>query len=288
MAVGQFLAGLGLRPYTLYRVFKYSVYALLSYNIFLWFLEDHSAAAQTFGDTVTWTNVVEAYSATIDTLAWVILLLLFELETAVIPDEKLVGKGKWAPVGIRAICYFFIVYAAYGYWVKYELVANLIPFSAPDLCALIGTSFTYVVTLDEYAPVDAAACAALQSASLAQIVGTDIIGTQAALTDAIRLAIVDIVNATDWLLVVVLLEVEVFLQLRNLLTSRLLVLMKVLKGILYSVLFGAAVYWGIEGTFLDFWDAFLWLVAFIFIELNIFEWHEETQQAAAEQAEVTA
>ena len=145
-----------------------------------------------------------------------------------------------------------------------------------------------MVTLDEYAPIDAAACAALQSASLVQIVGTDIIGTQAALTDAIRLAIVDIVNATDWLLVVVLLEIEVFLQLRNLLTSRLLVLMKVLKGILYSVLFGAAVYWGIEGTFLDFWDAFLWLVAFIFIELNIFEWHEETQQAAAEQAEVTA
>ena len=38
-----------------------------------------------------------------------------------------------------------------------------------------------------------------------------------------------------------------------------------------------AAYWGFEGTFLDFWDAFLWLVAFIFIELNIFQWHEEAE-----------
>lgn len=33
----------------------------------------------------------------------------------------------------------------------------------------------------------------------------------------------------------------------------------------------AAIYWGIKGDFVDFWDAFLWLVAFIFIELNVFE-----------------
>ena len=46
---------------------------------------------------------------------------------------------------------------------------------------------------------------------------------------------------------------------------------------LYPVLFVAAVYWGFEGSFLDFWDAFLWLVAFVFIEMNVLEWHEERQ-----------
>ena len=288
MTASRFLSSLGLRPYTLYQVFKYTVYALLSYNIFLWFLEDHQAAAETFGNTITWTNVVEAYSATIDTLAWVILLLLFELETAVIPDEKLAGKTQWIPVGIRTLCYFFIVYAAYGYWVKYELVTNLVPFSIPDLCSLIGTGFTYIVTLDEYPAIDAAACTTLQGSPLVQVVGTQIIGTQAALDDAIRLAVVDVVNATDWLLVVVLLEVEVFLQLRSLLTKRLLLTMKAAKSILYAVLFAAAVYWGVEGTFLDFWDAFLWLVAFVFIEMNIFEWHEETQESVRGQTHVTA
>ncbi len=288
MTLGGFLAQLGMRPYTVFRIFKYSVYALLCYNVLLWFYEDHQAAAATFGDTVTWRNVVEAYSATIDTLAWVILLLLFELETAVIPDERLSGSGKWTLTGIRSVSYFFIVYAAYGYWVKYQLVTDLTPFSIVDVCGLIGSSFSYVATLDDYLPIDSVSCAAMQGQTLVRISGTEIIGTQGALADAIRLAVVDVVNAADWLLVVILLEVEVFLQLRSLLTTRLMLIMKVLKSILYLVLLGAAVYWGIEGTFLDFWDAFLWLVAFAFIEMNIFEWHEEAEQAAARHTQVTA
>jgi hypothetical protein len=39
----------------------------------------------------------------------------------------------------------------------------------------------------------------------------------------------------------------------------------------------AAIYWGIKGDFVDFWDAFLWLVAFVFIELNVFEWRRESK-----------
>jgi len=287
MTVGSFLEQLGIRPYTVYRIFKYSIYALLSYNVVLFFQDDHLAAAEIFGDAVTWRNVVEAYSATIDTLAWVILLLLFELETAVIPDYKLTGYRKWLPVSIRTLCYFFIIYAFYGYWVKYGLVTDLTAFSVTNVCSLVGFGFTYVAGLDEYLPLDATACAAMQGQPLFQIAGTQIIGTAAALDAAIKLAIVDVVNAGDWLLVVVLLEVEVYLQLRNLLTDRLLVIMKVLKGMLYLVLFGAAVYWGLKGDFLDFWDAFLWLVAFIFIEMNIFEWHEETRETLPEGAIAT-
>ena len=53
------------------------------------------------------------------------------------------------------------------------------------------------------------------------------------------------------------------------------------KFALYSLLLLAAIYWGIKGDLVDFWDAFLWLVAFAFIELNIFEWRHEDQAAAA-------
>ncbi|NJN61715.1 MAG: hypothetical protein HC795_09480, partial [Coleofasciculaceae cyanobacterium RL_1_1] len=53
------------------------------------------------------------------------------------------------------------------------------------------------------------------------------------------------------------------------------------KFVIYSVLFLAAVYWGFKGDFVDFWDAFLWLVAFIFIELNVFNWREETKRDLA-------
>ena len=52
------------------------------------------------------------------------------------------------------------------------------------------------------------------------------------------------------------------------------------KFILYALLLLAAIYWGVKGDFVDFWDAFLWLVAFVFIELNIFEWRQEANESA--------
>jgi hypothetical protein len=135
-----------------------------------------------------------------------------------------------------------------------------------------------VVTLDEYLPIDQAACTALQGQALLQIAGTDIIGTQTALNDAGLLAIVDVVNALDWLIIVALLEIEVNLQLKDKLTEKLMLTFKYTKGFFYFILLFCAAYWGFKSTFLDFWDAFLWLLAFIFIELNIFQWHSETEE----------
>lgn len=267
-----------LHPHRVYTLFKYAVYCLLAYNAFLFFQEDIAASAETFGDTVTWRNVVEAYSATFDTSAWVLLLLLFELETAVIPDEKLQGGLKWALTGIRGICYFFIFYAFYGYVVKLLLITNFAPFIIPDVCALVGTDWNFIADLDDYPPIDAAACLALQGQELFQVAGTKLIGTAEALDSARGLAVVDVVNASTWLIIVAILEAEVWMQLKDMLTDRLLFVGKLLKTFFYLLLFICAAYWGFEGTFLDFWDAFLWLVAFIFIEMNIFQWHEETEE----------
>jgi hypothetical protein len=272
-------AGKFLNSHRVFTFFKYAVYCLLTYNAFLFFQEDLAASAETFGDAVTWRNVVEAYSATIDTSSWVLLLLLFELETAVIPDHLLKGKLKWALTAFRGVCYFFIVYAFYGYCQKYLVITNLLPFSVADICSLVGTEWNFVVDLDDYPSIDAGACAALQGQELLRIANTEIIGTAEAFDSALGLAIIDIINASTWLIIVVLLEVEVWMQLKDALTDRLLKFGKVLKGFFYGLLFLCAAYWGFEGSFLDFWDAFLWLVAFIFIEMNIFQWHEETEEA---------
>ena len=267
-----------LNPHTVFRVFKYAIYILLAYNTFLFFQEDHAASAQMFGDTVTWRNVIEAYSATFDTAAWVVLLLLFELETAVIPDHLLKGKLKWLLKTLVGICYFIIAYSLYGYVYKYGVLTNLVPIDIDDICSLIGTDFTYVFDLDDYLPLDQAVCSAMNGQSVFQISGTEIIGTEAAMTDAIRLAGIDIVNAATWLVIVLLLQFEIMLQLNDRLTGSMMRASKYTKGFFYAILFVCAAYWGVKGSFLDFWDAFLWLVAFIFIELNIFQWHTETEE----------
>ena len=267
-----------LKPENLFRIFKYSIFALLAYDAVLFFEGDLIASAETFGENISWRNVIEAYSATFDTIAWVLLLLLFELETAIIPDHLLKGGLKWLLKSLSAVAYFFIIYSFYGYCVKYGVITDLVTFSIADVCSLVGTEFTHVVTLDEYMPLEAASCAALNGQPLFQIAGTQIIGTEQALVDATRLAIVDIVNAGDWLIIVALLEIEVFLQLKDILSDKMMMALKYTKGFFYLILFVCATYWGFKSSFLDFWDAFLWLLAFIFIELNIFQWHSETEE----------
>jgi hypothetical protein len=101
------------------------------------------------------------------------------------------------------------------------------------------------------------------------------------------LAWVDVINSADWILVCVVLEIEVRLQLRGNLSDQIMNVTKFAKFALYGVLFAAAAYWGYAGSFLDFWDAALWLFAFIFIELNVFEWQQETSQETAEEVLVS-
>jgi hypothetical protein len=222
--------------------------------------------------------VVEAFSATIDTSAWLVLLLVFEFETAIFTDEQLKGGLKWFLAVLKFVSYFLITYSFYGYVQKYFVITTLLPFSIADTCSLVGTGWNYVVSLDDYLPLDATACSAMQGQELFQVASTKIIGTREALDSAWGLAVIDIINAATWLAIVVMLETEVWMQLRDVLTDRLMKLGKYLKGLLYSILFIAATYWGFEGSFLDFWDAFLWLLAFILIELNIFQWHEEVEE----------
>ena len=57
----------------------------------------------------------EAYSATIDTFAWVILLLMFELETWTLDDRQFTKPVVLSLHGLRAACYVAILFAFVGY-----------------------------------------------------------------------------------------------------------------------------------------------------------------------------
>jgi len=267
----------------LYQLFKYTVYALLTLNVVVFFLEEHAAAELQFADGVGLLDIIEAYSATIDTFAWVILLLMFELETWVLNDEQFTRRVAWSLHGLRALCYVFIVYAFYGYVANLQFVLDVVPLaSISDLCSLVAGGWSYAATLDEYVAITAANCSNWTDASsflryrdLPAVV--DVTGS----IEIIRLAWVDVINAAVWILVVVVLEIDVRLQERDSLEGIALRVSNLAKFVLYSALLLAAVYGGLKGDFLDFWDAFLWLVAFVFIELNVFEWRAEEQAERA-------
>jgi hypothetical protein len=268
-----------LHPHRLYSLFKLCVYAALFINVWLFLRGDLGAAGVRDGTSAGLLDTIEIYARTIDTAAWLVLLLLFELETSFLPDATLHSRRvKWTIHGARALCALVIVNSLIGYSGKFATYLDARPF-AGDACALVGGDWQVLGGLDEFAPLDAGGCAELAPGTL-RLSNAPVLATPLVLAEAQHLALADVVNAAAWIMVVLLLEFDVRLQLRGGLRGWTLWASALLKFLTYAVLLAAALYWGFAGTFLDFWDAFLWLVAFVFIELNLFTWQEETQRAA--------
>ncbi|MBT8078248.1 MAG: hypothetical protein KJO31_06705 [Gammaproteobacteria bacterium] len=262
-----------------FRLFKYTVYALLTLNVYLFFAEEWAASAYRFADGVALKDVIEGFAASIDTAAWVVLLLMFELETDLLADHHFTRAVTYTLHVTRAVCYAFIVYAFYGYVTKLSFLLGAAPAEVSNLCALPVGDWVYAIDLDEYSRIDAGNCQSFSTAgSFLQFAGMTALVDAAGYTDILRLAWVDVINSGVWLLVVLVLEIDVRLQERNRLNGTALHLSNGSKYILYSLLLLAAVYWGFKGDFVDFWDAFLWLLAFVAIEMNVFEWRQETLQ----------
>lgn len=266
---------------TLFRLFKYSVYSLLAFNVYLFGREEYLAALLQFPDGVTLAVAIEAYAATIDTAMWLVLLLMFELETYVLDDRHFTPPVTLALHGARAICYAAILYALYGYLINVEFAYDVSAVPAiPDLCSLADKGWSYAVDLDEYMLITAANCGSLSADTVFyQFSNLTALVDRSGLADIQKLAWVDAINALAWILVVVVLEVDVRLLEADRLKGTVLRVSYVLKLLLYSVLFLAAVYWGFKGDFVDFWDAFLWLLAFFSIELNVRKWQLEERQS---------
>jgi len=265
------------RFFTFFQIFKYCIYSLLMLNVFIFFNDDWAASGHLFAGGVALRDLFQAFSPTIDTASWVVLLLLFEMETYVLSDAQ-VQQFKWRLHGVRFLSYFFILLSFNGYWDKAFELYQVHPVEASSACQLVDDQTVYLLTLDEFEPLTTDNCTELPTeGGFVRLDDTHIIADAVALEDARRLAWVDVINAAAWLLIVIMLELDVWLQLHDGISKVVFIASSASKVVLYSALLAAAIYWGWKGAFIDFWDAFLWLTAFVFIEMNIVTWREETE-----------
>jgi len=273
-------------PYAgrLYQLFKYTVYGLLTLNVYLFFDEESKAAALQFAGGIAPGQLIEAFASTIDTAAWVVLLLVFELETRLLNDRLFTPRVTWSLRIVRGVCYTVIVYAFYGYVTNVAFTYTTVPLpEVSDLCALAAQDWSWAETLDVYVPLTAANCATVSAGGeFFEFPGMNAAVDAVTLTDIRGLAWIDAINGGVWILVVVLLEIDVWLQEHNRFEGAALRASTVLKFLLYGTLALAVLYWMWKGQFKDWWDAFLWLVAFVFIELNVFEWRAESHREQTE------
>ena len=260
------------------QLIKAIVYSLLLINFVLYIRDDWVIAAHTMrngGTLIDWTR---AFATTIDESAWIILLILFELETYVLSDEPLSPTKSLLMHGIRILCYVSLAHTLYAYGIYvYELSAVTPIADVTGLCQLVGRDVSFAVNL-AYTELDAQNCKTLSSASRffyidppAYLIVTD----RAGLAIERELAWIDVLEASIWLLIVLAIELTVRLQDRGVAAGSLIRSLSLFKFSLYCLLWVAIAYWIYRGHWMFAWDEFVWIAGFTAIEMNMAEWRSE-------------
>jgi hypothetical protein len=76
---------------------------------------------------------------------------------------------------------------------------------------------------------------------------------------------VEIANASAWLAISALIWLDLFRP-----EGARAPLRASLRWSLYGITLACALFWGVTGAWLDFWDAAIWIICFFVIEINIF------------------
>ena len=268
---------------TPYMLLKYGVYVALLANVFLFLVEEIDSAGAMNASVIGVASFFQIFSTTIDTAAWLALLIFFELETYVLSDNTLRGGTGRVIHVVRALCLATISIACWGYFAEFAGLLGVSSVNA-STCGAIDSGWSVLVNLDRFESLTIDPCLTGDWVALTNY--ERVIASPESYQRAVILAAVDFINSAAWILIVVVLELEVRAVLAS--SGRTFLgqaIIKPTKAFLYLVLFMAAVYWGFEDDFLDFWDAVLWLFAFFVIERNVASWRQET--AADKIASVT-
>ena len=224
---------------------------------------------------------MNSYATSIDEMAWFALLFLFEAETYGLSDDALNRVTRFIFVTIRIACYAFLLHTMYAYWFTYLELSNVVALpSSSSLCDLAGQDFSFLMNL-AYTVIDAGNCGTLTSGSELYRIGEELVVTDAAgLSGERGLAIIDIIEVTAWLVIVILIELVVVAQERGTSEGPFITYSNYLTIALYTVLVLIAVYWILKGHYVYAWDELLWIGGFVAIEMNLSEWRDDLSEAA--------
>jgi hypothetical protein len=264
------------------QLVKIVVYGLLLVNFGLYLLEDMAISAHTLRNGGTWLDYTAAFAVSLDVLAWLTLLALFELETYLLSDDAVTPRRIKAMHGIRLVCYLFLAHTLFAYGGAGKDLIGLSPIQKTDsLCQLVERDISFGFNL-EYTELDLENCAELSNATEFYLIENDSVVTDAqGLQIEQELVWLDLVEAVTWLVILLCMEVIVRLQDRG--TTRGMAIRSAsgIKFFLYLLLWGAAAYWIYRGHYMYAWDEALWILGFFAIEMNISDWKKEIRSSDA-------
>jgi hypothetical protein len=273
---------IGEQSFEIRQTIKWLVYTLVIINFGFYIRNDLVIAGHTLYSGSSLLEISRAFATTIDESAWIILLLLFELETYLLSDDPLSRAKTLLMQGIRLVCYISLAHTLYAYGVYLAEIYAAVPVEGvTNLCQLIGKDLSYASNL-VYSEINSSNCASLSSANQFFYVDPPtffIVEDAAGLAIEKQLAWIDIFEAIIWLLILLSIEVAVWLQDRNIGQGLIFKTLSITKWCLYSLLWAAAGYWIYRGHYMFAWDEFVWIAGFVAIEMNIVEWRNEINDA---------
>lgn len=269
-------------PHNFQQLVKWIVYTLLIVNFGFYIWEDIYRAIHTLHVESTLFDWTSEFATSIDTSAWFVLLLMFELETYQIKDEHWKGWVAKTVHGARIVCYLMIAHTVVAF---VDTVIDYGPTrpveNISSLCDLSEDSVSFVYNL-EYTDVDASSCKTLtDDTTLYRLGDNPLVTTLDGLELERALAWSDLIEAIVWLVIIFAIEVIVRMQGRGITGGTVVAALKAIKMAGYVVLFVLAVYWAGLGHWLYTWDTFLWVAGFAAIELNVREWRDEILDTGA-------
>lgn len=264
---------------------KYAVYLLLTVNFFVYALDDYHVYGASLSADTPISDIFLTFATTIDTAAWLGLVFLFELETYALSDASFEGGAPIFIHALRIICYVAIAYAAYGYTAEtlenYDVV---VLDDISNVCQVADKGIWLQVNSIDFEEITAENCSTLSDSSRFYRVAEDLsIVDEKTLPHIQWVGWVDVVNAYVWLIVVFLIEMEVWLQAQDRFFSRALPVVRTTSTFCYGILILNAIIWAFAGYDLYTWDSFLWIFGFWAIELNLAEWERDRTQQLQEE-----
>jgi hypothetical protein len=272
------------RAVRLQHAIKWLVYALLCVNFGGYIIEDWHAMLYGMPEQPDWLDWAGNFATSLDTLAWLGLLGLFEYETHFMSDHASRVK-VYTTWFARFLCYLVLIHTYYAYTMNYLDLKAATPLpDMANLCAFAGQEVYYLWDLI-YTEVTAGNCEQLgQGPSWFQLLDQEAVTDRAGLAREVELAIIDLVEIMCWLCIMAMLELNVQLQERGVTSGRLLINSQRLKVLAYLGLFGLSISWALTSHWLYVWDTFLWVAGFFAIEMNMSEWRDEIREDESQQA----
>ena len=258
--------------------FKLAVYSLLFINFLVYVTNDLVRMIHTVNTSWSWFDWTSAFATTLDVAAWLLLLMLFELETYVLSDDAFTQRRVQAMQALRLLCVLVIGHTIFAFGdYLYKLQTERVHHTDVDLCSLAGQELSYTHNL-EYWDLTAETCESLATGrEYFQFDKNELITDPKGWKTEWGLAWSDFIEVVVWLLILGLTELMVRLQDRGVTRGRLMRSIRASKAIFYGVLWSVAGYWVTLGHYVFAWDQALWILGFMVIGMNLSAWRDEIE-----------